>query len=119
MLALCAGLPSKNTVMNRWKIAFWICFLLLLATAAFGFYSIIDQGMTITYERESYSDIDGDLRELVQIINNTDLSRDKIRTEILKSEEFNSVNCNTDTIYLNSIGLIFKDDKLFKVWRFQ
>ena len=33
-------------------MAFWICFAVLITTGLFGFYQVIDQGVTITYMRE-------------------------------------------------------------------
>ncbi len=38
--------------MNKWKIAFWVCFTSLILVLAFGLYSIIDQVTTLTYLKE-------------------------------------------------------------------
>ena len=101
--------------MNKWKIAFWICFVLLLATAGFGFYSVIDQGVTLTYMRDGYNDTDDALEEVIAIMNNTDLSRKQIQTELLKIKDLDYVDFEQDTVSLDKIYLVFKDDKLSKI----
>jgi hypothetical protein len=40
--------------MNKWKIAYWCCLTLLVAVTVFSVYSIIDQGVTLTYQKEGY-----------------------------------------------------------------
>ena len=98
--------------MNNWKIAFWICFSLLIGTALFGTYSILDQGVTITYERVSYSNTENDLKELIRIINETNLSKREIKN-ILKKREY--IEFGQDSISLERVTLCFKDDRLKRV----
>jgi len=95
--------------MNKWKIAFWICFSFLIGTALFGTYSILDQGVTITYERESYSDTENDLKELIHIINETNLSKGEIKN-ILKKKEY--LELAKDSISLERVTLCFRNDRL-------
>lgn len=99
--------------MNKWKIGFWICFILLLTIVAIGFYSIIDQGVSLTYVKEGYSQTETDLKELIEIMNNTDLSKDQIRTLLLKNKEL-PVNIKEDTFHLNKIS-IFSGNKLSRI----
>ena len=47
--------------MNKWKIAFWCCLTLLVSVTVFSVYSIIDQGVTLTYQKEGYTDTENDL----------------------------------------------------------
>ena len=68
--------------MNKWKIAFWCCLTVLIAVTVFSVYSIIDQGVTLTYQKEGYSDTENDLEQLIEIINKTDLTKNKIETEL-------------------------------------
>jgi predicted site-specific integrase-resolvase len=98
--------------MNKWKIAFWICFCFLIGTALFGTYSILDQGVTITYERVSYADTENDLKELVRIINETNLSKSEIKS-ILKSREY--LEFAKDSISLNRVTLCFRGDQLKRI----
>lgn len=101
--------------MNRWKIAFWLCFVLLLATAGFGFYSILDQGVTITYMKDSFDDTDEALDQVILILNNTDLSRKQIHMELLKTQDLETVDFDEDTVYLDKIYLVFTEDKLSRI----
>lgn len=100
---------------NNWKIAFWICLLLLITTGILGLYSIIDQGVTITYMKEGYSDTEADLESLIEIINQTDQTKDEIEI-VLKKHRFREfMNFNIDTIGLERVTLIFENDSLKKV----
>jgi len=101
--------------MNKWKIAFWVCFTVLFLTIAFCFYSIIDQSVTLTYQKEGHSDTEKDLENLIEIINKTDLTKNQIEKELKSQRLYNYMDFKTDTISLNRITLIFKDDKLFKL----
>jgi hypothetical protein len=55
--------------MNKWKVAFWVCFTTLILVLALGLYSIIDQGVTLTYMKDGYKDTENDLAILTKIIN--------------------------------------------------
>jgi len=101
--------------MNKWKIAFWVCFTVLFLTIAFGFYSIIDQSVTLTHQEEAYTDTENDLNDLIKIINKTDLTRHQIEKELKDHKLYNYTDFKTDTISLNRVTLIFKGDKLFKL----
>ena len=59
--------------MNKWKIAFWVCFTVLLIVIAYGVYSIVEQAVTLTYQKEGYADTENDLENLIEIIKKTDL----------------------------------------------
>jgi len=59
--------------MNKWKIAFWVCLTVLLVVTAFGVYSIVDQAVTLTYQKEGYADTENYLENLIEIIKKTDL----------------------------------------------
>jgi PDZ domain-containing secreted protein len=60
---------------NKWKIGFWICLLLLIVTAGIGFYSVVDQAVTLTYMKEGYSDTESDLETIIQIVGQTDQTK--------------------------------------------
>ena len=68
--------------MNKWKIAFWVCLTALILVTAFGIYSIIDQAVTLTYQKEGYTDTENDLDNLIEIINKTDLTKTQIQKEL-------------------------------------
>ena len=61
-------------IKNKWRLAFWISILTLLVVIVIGLYSIIDQGVTITYMKDGYTNTENDLNSLVEIINETNLT---------------------------------------------
>jgi len=97
--------------MNKYKIGFWICLTTLLVTVGLGLYVILDQGVTLTYMKEGYTDTKSDLDQLVKIINDTDLSKDQIK-KTLKSDDLDS---NSDTVSLRRTDLIFEENKLKRI----
>ena len=101
--------------MNKWKIAFWVCLSVLLLVTAFSFYSIINQAVTLTYQKEGYTDTENDLDNLIEIINKTDLTKTQIEKELKDHRLYEYMNFKKDTISLDRVTLIFQSDKLFKV----
>ena len=101
--------------MNKWKIAFWCCLTLLVAVTVFSVYSIIDQGVTLTYQKEGYRDTENDLDQLIEIINKTDLTKKQIETKLKDRNDFEFMDFKTDTISLNRVLLIFDNDRLEKI----
>jgi hypothetical protein len=101
--------------MNKWKIAFWACLTILIIVIGLGLYSIIDKGVTSTYLKEGYQDTESDLNNLTKIINETDLTKEQISKTLNKNNLYEYIDFKSDTISLNRITLIFKNDKLYKV----
>lgn len=101
--------------MNKWKIAFWVCLTVLLLVSAFSIYSIIDNAVTLTYQKEGYTDTENDLDNLIEIINRTDLTKTQIQKELKDHRLYDYMDFKTDTISHDRVTLIFKSDKLFKV----
>lgn len=100
---------------NKWKLAFWLCFALLIGTGMFGFYEIVDQGVTLTYLRESYNGTESDLQSLVEIVNKTDLSKQEIE-KILEDHRLSDfMDFKTDTVGLERVLLIFEDGRLARI----
>jgi hypothetical protein len=101
--------------MTKWKIAFWVCLTVLILVTTFGAYSIIDQAVTLTYQKEGYTDTENDLDNLIELINKTDLTKTQIQNELKDHRLYEYMDFKTDTISLDRVSLIFKDDKLLKV----
>lgn len=101
--------------MKKWKIAFWACLTILILVTAVAVYSIIDQGITLTYQKEGYTDTENDLDNLIEIINKTNLTKTQIQEELKSHKSYEYMNFKTDTISLNTVMLIFKSDKLLRV----
>lgn len=98
--------------MNKWKIAFWCCLTILVVGGIFSVYSIIDQGVTLTYQKEGYTDTENDLDQLIEIINKTDLTKKQIQTELKNHRLFEYMDFKSDTVSLDKVLLIFENEKL-------
>lgn len=101
--------------MNKWKIAFWCCLTLFIIVTGFSFYSMIDQGVTLTYQKEGYIDTEQDLDDLITFINKTDFSKSEIENTLKDHFQYEFMDFKTDTISLNRIELVFENDKLERV----
>lgn len=101
--------------MNKWKIAFWVCLTILLLVTAFSFYSIIDQAVTLTYQKEDYTDTENDLDNLIEIINKTDLTNTQIEKELKDHRLYEYMDFKKDTISLDRVLLLFNNNKLKSV----
>jgi len=102
-------------IKNKWKLAFWICFSISIFIFSFSIYSIIDQGVTLTYMEEGYSETENDLLALSVIINETDLSKTQIKKALLNKNIKECHDIAEDTISLERIQLIFHLDKLNQI----
>lgn len=98
--------------MNNWKIAFWCCLTVLLLVIGFSVYAIIDQSVTLSYQKEGYKYTENDLDAIIQIINKTDLTKGQIETQIKNNTGYEYIDFKTDTILLDRISLEFNDNKL-------
>lgn len=101
--------------MNKWKIAFWSCWLLLVAVTVLSAYLIIDQSYTLTYHKVNYEDTEKDLDQLIEIINKTNLTKKQIERELRNRNVFEFLDFKSDTISLNRVLLIFSNEKLQNV----
>lgn len=102
-------------IKNKWRLAFWISILTLLVVIVIGLYSIIDQGVTITYMKDGYTNTENDLNSLVEIINETNLTKSEIEIKLKTHRFFEFMDFNQDTIPLERISLIFESDTLRKI----
>lgn len=97
---------------NKWKIRFWICLLLLIVTAGIGFYSVVDQAVTLTYMKEGYSDTESDLETIIQIVGQTDQTKQEIENVLKDHRLYEYMDFRTDTIGIERVTLIFENDSL-------
>ena len=91
--------------MNKWKIAFWVVLVMLILSV----YLQISQAFAMVDRSLRYSATQQDLNTLGYIINETDLSKQQIQKAV--KINYNS-SVNKDTTVLNTISLIFIDNKL-------
>ena len=103
--------------MNKWKIGFWICFVTLIATLGLGLYSVIDQGVSLTYMRQGYEETENDLKGLMKIINQTDLTKKEVTDLLTSDKEVGFVHVDGDKITLGRTTLTFENDRLKQIDR--
>jgi hypothetical protein len=101
--------------MNRWKLGFWICLLLLVGVSLVGAYSILDQGVTLTYLRESCDDTEKDLNTLIELVNHTNLSKEQIIKKLQTHDLAEFMDFRENTIDIHRVTLIFANDRLEKI----
>ena len=91
---------------NKWRTAFWTLLTVFVLTTLFLLYSILDQGVTLTYMREGYKDTESDLQQISQII------RGKLTFEDFKeiTDRYPDLGDST-SIELNRIKINFGTDK--------
>lgn len=96
---------------NPWKIAFWSCLILLITITLFSAYSVLDQGVSLTYLRDDHSRTEAEMETLLEILDNSGLSKQLVLQK-LEGKDLNELN--SDTIYLEKVMLIFEEDSLVK-----
>jgi len=102
-------------IKNRWRLAFWISTMTLIVVTAIGLYSIIDQGVTITYMRDGYTNTENDLNSLIELITVANLTKSEIETKLKTHRFFEYMDFKQDTIPLERVNLIFKNDTLRRI----
>lgn len=80
-----------------------------------GIYTIIDQGVTISYMKEGYGDSKADLETLISVIEHTDQSKDEIEVLLKEHRLYEFMNFSSDTVALERVMLIFEDNLLQSV----
>ncbi|MFC6267311.1 hypothetical protein [Frigoriflavimonas asaccharolytica] len=101
--------------MNKWKFAFWVCLSVLLLVTGYSTYSILDQAVTISFQKVGYIDTEKDLDNLMNIVNNTDLTKTQMEEEFKNNKLYEFMDFKKDTISLDRISLIFENNKLKSV----
>ncbi len=102
--------------MNKWKIAFWVTIIIFLVTLGICFKKILDQSITLSRTQYDYFIIENDLKILSNIIVDTDISKKHVQQYIFNNRtRIDYMKFNGETISLDRVTLIFKNDKLFKL----
>ena len=81
----------------------------------FSAHSIIDHGVTLTYQKEGYTDTENDLDQIIEIIKKTDLTKSQIKNALKDHKLYKYMDFNSDTIKLDRLLLLFENDKLKNV----
>lgn len=102
-------------IRNKWRLAFWICLVILLLISGFSIYSIIDQGVTITCIRVGYKNTENDLNSLILITNAKDFKKASIRENLKSHRFYDMMDFTKDSIELERVILIFENDTLKRI----
>lgn len=78
----------------------------------FSAHSIIDHGVTLTYQKEGYTNTENDLDQIIEIIKKTDLTKSHIKNALKDHKLYKYMDFNSDTIKLDRLLLLFENDKL-------
>lgn len=103
--------------MNTWKIAFWSSIVALILVIGFSAYTIIDQAYAITYQNVSYTDISNDLDQLIEVVNQTKLTKTELENALKNHHLYRTIDFNSDTISINQMVFVFEGDILKSVTR--
>ena len=60
----------------------------------------------MTCQKEGYTDTENDLDQLIEIINETDLTKSAIKSELKDHRLFEYMDFNSDTISLDRVSLV-------------
>ena len=98
--------------MNKWKISFWFCLIVLICVTAFTIYAIFEQAVTLNYQKEGYDETEKDLEILIEIISKTDLTKKQIEIDLKDNKLLENMDFQKDTISLSRISFVFENNKL-------
>ncbi|MCF2498022.1 hypothetical protein [Dyadobacter chenhuakuii] len=106
---------NQFVYMGLWKAAFFTLSVVLVMIVIMSAYLIIGQSYSLAYMRDSRLGFKSDLLMLSEIMNSKDQSESGI-VKILENRKIvNKQNCETDTVQLRQIILIFKSEQFHKV----
>lgn len=96
--------------MNYWKIAFFALLIVSMTIILFLMYGMLDQGITLTYQREGYSDTKDDLDLLVGVFNELKIQREEVAPVVLKASScsLEEVENKKEAFFCNRI--VFQTD---------
>ncbi len=66
----------------------------------------------MTYQKESYTDTENDLDQIIELLNKTDLTKAEIQNELKNHRLYEYMDFKSDTISLDRVLLIFDNGKL-------
>ncbi len=96
-------------------MGFWVCLILLVGVTVFGLYCIVDQGVSLTYMREGYEDTENDLNTLIEIINDTDMTKAQVEKKLKTHRLYEFMDFSKNEISIERVTLIFKDERLISI----
>ena len=101
--------------MNKWKVAFWISIVVLFSVTGLFIYEQTDQAFKTVRTSINNSKTYQDLDAISKILNETNLTKPEIQNSLKEHKLFNNWDFERDTISLERLNLIFKNNKLNKI----
>jgi len=102
---------------NKWKIAFWCCLVVFIISVIIILFLsdfILEQQVKFRlYDYEHCEELKADFYEIINIINDTDLSYNEVMDLLKKSNLYYTYSKNY--IWLANAMLIFENGKLKKI----
>ena len=102
----------ENNKVRRWKIAFFCVLTIFFLVAGCSFYKILDQAISLDYMQQGYSWTEHDLEQIIEIINETDLTKSQIKNALGDHMFYQFMDFDSDTVELERVQLIFDDNRL-------
>ncbi len=100
--------------MNRWKIAFWPLLVLTIGIVLISCYIVLDQSVTLTYQKEGYQDTEEDLKVYVELLKEEKLHFQLVKQRLTKQGiEFVDKEEDGLLIGFNRTTMRFDKDSVF------
>ena len=106
--------------MNKWKISFLICLVVLIISNLFWMYSLLDSGVSQTYQQVTIDEQDQVINSLGELIvkGAKEYSKKDILYLLRKSKPNEFIVEDKNKIIFEGTEFLFKDDKLMKVSKY-
>lgn len=101
--------------MNKWKLAFYVIFVIWILTGTVLIYALLDVSTTLMYHDASYDWAVKDIKELSEIILSKEYTKKDISEVLNVTHEMYEKYWQEDKIQLNDTYLIFKNDTLVNI----
>lgn len=101
--------------MNKWKVAFWISFTIIIIILSCGFFYFFKTEVSIGFIKSNVESYKNDLRITTTIINKELKTKKQIEDEFQINGYSPFFNENGDTCSMLRTNYIFKNDTLIKI----
>lgn len=100
---------------NYWKISFWVLLCVFIISTSLLLFTLIDQGVTHTYQSDGYKKTESDLLTITNLYIDNCFKKECVKEHLKSHPDFESMSFTSDTIELNRYCLIFRADTLYQI----
>jgi uncharacterized protein YpmS len=104
-----------KTKTNKWKTGFWVYFAISLIIILYLFASKANNEVELAFTKFSKIYFEKDIKIITEALNNGDLSKNGILTEISKDSFYKIDKTDDNKIELERIILFFENDTLIRI----